>query len=135
MALITKNKTFDDTYEYTPVDQRDEAKPFSVVFKRIPLDVLAVLQDESVALNQSGTYTINVNSQYLKALKYALVDWKNVNDGKKDIKFRIVHGEASDESLEILPPELRAEIAAIIIEVSKDPANADVILGNEDGSK
>jgi len=135
MALITKNKTFDDTYEYTPVNQRGEEKPFSVTFKRIPLDVLAVLQDEAVALSQSGTYTINVNSQYLKTLKYALTGWKNVNDGKKDIKFRIVHGEASDESLGIIPPELRAEIASIIIEVSKDPANADVILGNEDDSK
>jgi len=133
MALTFKTKKIQDTFTYIPEDQRGEEKPFSVEFKRIPLDVLAELQDESIGLSQSGTYTININQQHLKALKYALIGWDNINDGKKPIKFRIVHNEASDESLEVLPPELRAEIASVIIEVSKDPANADIILGNEDG--
>jgi hypothetical protein len=133
MALTLTKTKLQDTYTYIPEDQRGEEKPFSVEFKRIPLDELADLQDKSFVLTQSGSYTISINTQHLNALRYALVGWDNITDDKgKAFKFRIVHNEASEESLELLPPELRAEIASVIIEVSKNPANADSILGNED---
>jgi len=132
MALVLNNVKLEDEYEYIPESQREEDKPFTVRFKRIPLNKLAELQDESIGIRQSGTYTININSQHYTALKLALIGWSNIMDGKKELKFRIVHGVASDESLEILPTELRTEIASVIIEVSKDPANADVYLTDKD---
>jgi len=131
MALTLTKITPQDEYTYIPESQRGETKPFSVTFKRIPLDKLAVLQDESIGIKQSGTYTININSQHYNALKVALVGWSNITEGKKAIKFRIVRGVASDESLELLPADIRAEIASVIIEVSKDPSNADEYLNGD----
>lgn len=131
MALKISKSNFETDYTYIPVSERGEAKPFSISFKRIPLDKLALIQDEAITIKQSGTYALNINSQYYNILKMALTGWENITEGKKEIKFRIVHGVASDESIEILPADIRAEIASVILDVSRDPSNADAYLKDE----
>ena len=136
MALVLNKVILEEEYEYIPESQKGEDKPFTVKFKRIPLDKLAELQDESIGIRQSGTYTININSQHYNALKLSLIGWDNIMDGKKPLKFRILRNLASDESLEMIPTEIRTEIASVIIEVSKNPADADLYLnGEEDNGK
>lgn len=131
MALNISKTSFDSEYTYIPLAERGEDKPFSVTFNRIPLDKLAVIQDDAITVKQSGAYALNINSQYYNILKFALTGWENITEGKKAIKFRIVHGVASNESLEILPSDIRAEIASVILDVSRDPSNADVYLKGE----
>ena len=127
MALnVSKNQTSE--FSYTPIKERNEKQPFSVKFKLLDLLTLADIQDSALTIKEGKGYEINVNKQNLEALRHGLIGWENISDGKSEIKFRIVHGLASMECLEYIPQEFRSEIGNIILSVSKDPRDADVLL-------
>lgn len=127
MALKITNTQ--DEYEYVPVDQREDAKPFTVKFKVLSLDLQAEAQDTVLNVGNDQRMTMHVNTQNLLALRNGLIGWENITDSTgKTIKFRVVHGLAATECLEYLPQDLRTEIANIILTVSKDPTQATTVL-------
>ena len=132
MALhITSN--LKNNYEYIPVAERGDENPFTVKLRRLSLETLALTKDSSFNINQDQSYSFRVNSQNLTALKHGLIGWKNIYDeNEKPIKFKMDGQIASMESLEYLPVEFRTEIANVILAISNNPANADVILNGDD---
>lgn len=127
MALNV-SKTQESEFTYVPMSERNEKDPFSVSFKILNLPTLATIQDSALTIKDGKGYEINVNKQNLEALRHGLIGWNNISDGKAEIKFRLVHGLADMDCLEYIPQELRTEIGNIILEVSKDPRNADSLL-------
>jgi len=127
MALNV-SKTQQTEFDYTPISEREEKLPFTVRFKVLDLPTLASIQDSALTIKDGKGYEINVNKQNLEALRHGLIGWSNISDGKTEIKFRRVHGLADMECLEYLPQEFRTEIGNVILEVSKDPRNAEAIL-------
>jgi hypothetical protein len=127
MALNV-SKTQKSEFDYTPISERNEKLPFSVKFRVLDLPTLASIQDSALTIKDGKGYEINVNKQNLEALRHGLIGWSNISDGKAEIKFRLVHGLADMECLEYIPQEFRTEIGNIILEVSKDPRDAEALL-------
>jgi len=128
MALkISKQKE----YEYTPLQFREDEKPFKVWFKPLTASELASLEDNLIELNPtSNSMVIRAGSHDLNVLRYSLLRWEGVEDEKGNpIKLDIVDGVVQDESLEQIPLSIRSEIAGVINNVSKDPDNSDLYLG------
>jgi hypothetical protein len=130
MAISVSQKALPKDYTYTPASERGEDKPFMVTFEALPLETVATLTDEAVLVNPSGSYQLNIQSQTLNILKLALKDWQGVYDGKKVVKFRVVHGVAAEENIMMIPEGYRTEIAMVVLGVSKNPYDAESILEN-----
>jgi len=129
---IHVTSSFKNNYEYTPVSERGEKDPFTVRIKRLDLELLAFTKDSTFNVNQDQSYTLKINSQNLIALKNGLIGWKNISDDNGPIKFVMDGDVANSTCLEYLPVELRTEIANVILAISNNPSNADLILGGDD---
>jgi len=129
MAIV-KNKTrVPSEFKYIPISEREDKKPFSVTFKRMSLEDTSSVMDGSVIIDQHGRYTMQVNSQYTAILKATVKGWDNMIDEKgKQVGITIEHGELSDESLLMLPEDIRAELAMVILAVSKSPSDWESII-------
>ena len=125
MALTLKNSKLKTTFDYTPISQLGEDKPFSVRFNIIALDALAKLQDDALTVNKDGEYNISVNTLNYEVLKQSLIAWSNIEDDKGPIRFKRDNAGTTDSTLQLIPAEIRSELATIIVEVSKDLPNAE----------
>ena len=128
MALKLSKAKLTTNFEYVPLVQKGEDKPFTVQFESIPLDALAELQDSAIRVSKDGEYSISINSLNYAVIKLAVTGWKNVETEEGPIRFKRDNRGATDGSLALIPADMRNEIATIIIEVSKDLPNAEEYL-------
>ena len=129
MALVI-NKV--NEYEYTPLVERGHDDAFKIKFKPLNTRALAVLEDGYVSIKSEESIGLHQGTYNYKAIKTALISWENISDADGNpipIK-RNQKGEVLDETLDYLPPSVLTEIATAIINVSKYPDNAEIILGN-----
>jgi len=128
MALVI-NKTTE--YNYTPIGERGEDKPFSIKFKPLTTKQLAVLEDSVVSLKTTGDMSLAQGSFNYKTVKASLISWSNVIDpnGAEVTPEFAANGEVKDESLDLIPPPVFTELANVIIGVSKNPNEAQAYLG------
>jgi hypothetical protein len=132
MALtITKAKP-KSSFEYTPISQKGEDKPFTVLFDALPLDVLASLQDDAIKVSQDGGYNVSINTLNYAVIKTALTGWENVEAADGPVRFKRDHNGVTDGTLSLIPGDIRTELATIIVEVSKDLPNAEEYLSELD---
>ena len=130
MALIVKKTQ--ETYEYVPLSERVEENPFTVIIKKLPPRQFTILEDKMAKINQDESISFTTGSFNWAVLKKGLVDWKNmIGENDRPISpAKNGKGELLDESLDLLPLDFIAEIANVIVGISKDPDNADIYLGN-----
>ncbi len=128
MALKINKAKPKTSYEYVPIIEKGVDNPFTIMFDRIPLDELAVLQDDALSVNKEGEYSISINTLNYQVLKLALTGWKNVETDEGVVIFKRDNAGTSDGSLSLIPGDIRGELATVIIEVSKDLSNAEEYL-------
>jgi hypothetical protein len=130
MALTIKKR--DDTYEFIPLSERGEENPFTVIIRRLPPKQFTILEDKMAKINQDESISFTTGTFNWAVIKKGIVDWTNMFDesGKQITPVKSSKGEILDESLDLLPLELIAEIANTIVSISKDPDNTDIYLGN-----
>lgn len=133
MALIVTTDKPKTEYSYTPIAERDEEKPFSVEFKKLTLRQLAKLDDSLVSVksvDQQMSFSQKTNE--LDMLKSTIKDWFNVEDADgKPVKIKKnKDGTLTDEALLMFSP-YHTELANVIANVSRDPFNASMHLGED----
>ncbi len=125
MALTVAKAKFRTDFTYIPMSQKGVDKPFTVMFNSIPLDRLAVLQDEAIKVSPNGEYSMSINTLNYKVLIESLTGWKNVETEDGPVYFKRDNSGASESSLALIPADIRGELSTIIVEVSKDLPNAE----------
>ena len=128
MALTLTKSKLKTEFEYAPISQKGEDKPFTVKFTAIPLDSLAELQDAALKVSKDGEYNMSINTLNYATIKLALTGWYNIEADDGPIRFKRDNNGATDGSLALIPGDIRNELATIIIEVSKDLPNAEEYL-------
>jgi hypothetical protein len=129
LAINLSTTGVKESYKYVPLIEKDNSEnPFSVKFKKLDLKTLASIKDESITVKADSTFTVNTNTQYYLTLRESLLGWENLNNGGDPVQFKKDADGVTDETLEFLPAELRAEIAQVIIDVSDNPSKASEIL-------
>ena len=128
MALTLTKSKLKTEFEYAPISQKGEEKPFTVKFTAIPLDALAELQDAALKVSKDGEYNMSINTLNYSTIKLALTGWFNIEADDGPIRFKRDNNGATDGSLALIPGDIRNELATIIIEVSKDLPNAEEYL-------
>ncbi len=128
---ITIKKT-QETYEYIPLIERGEEKPFTVIIKRLPPRQFTILEDKMAKINQDESISFTTGTFNWAVIKKGIIDWRNMLDenGKEIYPLKNGKGELLDETLDLLPLDLITEIANTIVGISKDPDNANIYLGN-----
>ena len=129
--MAIKISTKKETYTYIPISEREEKKPSSFIFKLLSKTEQAKLEDNIMKFDPQGQSITLANASYLlNAIKMSLKDIKNILDDEgKEIKLVIKDGMVTDDFIEMLPDSVLQELGNVIISVSKDPANADLYLG------
>jgi len=128
---ITIKKT-QETYEYIPLIERGEEKPFTAIIKRLPPRQFTILEDKMAKINQDESISFTTGTFNWAVIKKGIVDWRNMLDenGKEIYPLKNGKGELLDETLDLLPLDLITEIANTVVGISKDPDNANIYLGN-----
>jgi len=132
MALTLSKAKLKTDFEYSPLSEKLEEAPFTVMFTALPLDVLAKLQDSALSVSKDGEYNVSINSLNHSVLKLAITGWKNIGTEEAPIRLKRDDNGATDSSLTLIPGDMRSELATIIIEVSKDLPNAEDYLAELD---
>ena len=129
MALVT-HRTI-ETYEYIPMTERDEKKPFTVKLQRIPPRQFTILEDKMAKINKDESISFTTGTFNWEVIKKGITGWSNLVDekGKAVTPAKSGNGEILDASLDLLPLAIITEIANVIVGISKDPENAEVYLG------
>jgi len=124
MALTVTKAKLQNSFEYVPLTEKGQEKPFTILFDALPLDVLALLQDDAIKVSQDGGYSVSINTLNYSVIKQAITGWKNVEADDGPVRFKRDNNGATDGSLALIPGDIRTELATIIVEVSKDLPNA-----------
>ncbi len=129
MALKRKtNLPF--SYDYTPISERGEKEPFTVTLKKLSAKENASIEDKLVEFHQDESVTFSTASTNFLMLQMSMINWKNMLDeNDKPIALKVTNGLVTEESLNLLPPELIVELAKVVVGISKDPENAEFYLG------
>jgi len=128
---ITIKKT-QETYEYIPLIERGEEKPFTVIIKRLPPRQFTILEDKMAKINQDESISFTTGTFNWAVIKKGIIDWRNMLDenGKEIYPLKNGKGELLDETLDLLPLDLITEIANTVVGISKDPDNVNIYLGD-----
>jgi len=131
MAIKIDRTKKDITYRYIPILQRDEKDPFTVEIRPLTPKELIEIEDKMVRLNKDESVSVSTGSYNWEVCKRGIVDWRNLLD-ERNREIPIIRDEIgiSDETLNYLPVSYIAEIANVIVGVSKDPENAKMYLGD-----
>ena len=131
MAIIYDTK-LTEGFDYIPVDQREDKKPFSVKLKPIASRELIKLQDNLLQRDSEDKISLKTGSYNLAACKLAILGWSNITDrAGKEIKPEFSKdGRILDKSLDYLPTKYFDEIANVAISVSNDPSMIAMFTSN-----
>jgi len=135
MALVV-NRAKEQTYEYVPIAERGEKKPFKVTVRRLTPKEFSFIEDKMARINQDQSVSFTTGTFNWEIVKKGLVDWESLLDENgKPVKIVIGSDGVTDNSLNLLPVDLIAEIANVINGITKDPDNADIYLVNDEEVK
>ena len=134
MAITAHKKQ--DGYEYIPLSERADKKPFTINVKRILPRQFTILEDKMARINADESISFTTGSFNWEVLKKGTTGWTNLLDegGKDILPNKNGQGEILDSSLDLLPLSIITEIANVIVGISKDPENAEVYLGSVDAT-
>ena len=125
-----KNK--DLTYKYIPLIERGEKDPFTVTIRPLTSREFSVVEDVLSRINPDQTMGFAAGSFNFEIVRRGLVDWENLLDEEdKPVEIKKSGGMVSIESMNMLPVEIITELATVISNITKDPANTEVYLGAE----
>jgi len=131
MAITVVSKK--QEYEYIPISERLSDKPVKFKFRPLTKEEKAKLEDRLIIMSPDQDIYIANASFLIGAIRLALLDVENLFDENgKEIKPTFENGQVSLSFIELLPDEIVQELGQVIVSVSKDPANADLYLGNFD---
>jgi hypothetical protein len=118
-------------HDYTPIEFRGEENAPVFKLKMLSIRQLAELDDSLTAVDNTGGISLKTGSHALKALKMSLVDWANVvdDDDKPLVMKKNGDGTVSDEMLEMIPANIRAELSGAAISMSRFPETVKETLG------
>lgn len=128
MALVIfKHKEVD----FIPFSERGQENPFTVTLRPLDSRLISKLDDGYVTFVNDEGVTLQQGTYNLKAVKYGIVSWKNLNDedGKEYNVTKNSKGEILDECIGMLPSNIVSELATAIISLSKYPDSAEALLG------
>jgi len=134
MAIVV-NSTPKEGHKFVPVSQRGEKEPFTVSVKPLDSRDLLELEDEVVVKKGGDTVFLASGAYAFKVVKRCLVSWENISDdkGKAIILKKDVSGQASDESVGMIPSDLISEISGAITAISRDPSTFQLYFSFEAG--
>lgn len=135
MALkVYKTK---EEYDYIPVEERGEKKPATFVIRPLSREEQAKLEDLILKVDPNNGFINMANTSYLlHSFLLGVTDIKNIVDEKgKDLKPVFTSKGLDTSFLDLLPDDIIKEVAEVIINISKNPQNADVFLGNIEEDK
>jgi len=123
MALVV-NSAPQGGHKFIPSSQKGEEKPFTVYLKPLDSRDLLKLEDEVVIKKGDDTVFLASGSYAFKVVQKTLQSWENIVDdnGEPYVLSRDVNGEASLESVGLIPAEMITEISNAISAISRDPA-------------
>jgi len=122
----------ENTHDYVPISERESDKPFTATIKQLKPQELAALEDDMAKINNDQSLTIQTGRFNYSVLRAGLVGWFNFKNGDKDVKpKKTAIGVIDEESLNMLPPILVAELSEVILNISRFPTSIDVYLGKE----
>jgi len=131
MAIIATPKA-QTTYNYVPMTERGEKKPFTAIVKRLSTKEYTFIEDKIARFNQDQSITFNTGTFNWEIVKKGLVDWENLTDEKgKQIKIVVGSEGVLDSSLNLLPLDIITELATLIVNLTKDPENASMYLSED----
>ena len=120
----------ESSYTYIPLEERGEEKPTTFTFRLLTKEEKAKLEDKLVKVNQDETINISNSSYILGAFRLCVDKVENFIDEKgAEIPVRKSGGLVSEEFMNLLPDEVITEIGNVIINISKNPAQASLFLG------
>lgn len=130
MALVV-NSAPQGGHKFIPISQRDEESPFTVYLKPLDSRDLLKLEDEVVVKKNDDTVFLASGSYSFKVVQKTLQSWTNIldDDGEPYILNRDMSGEASLESVGLIPAEMITEISNAISAISRDPAAFQIYFG------
>ena len=133
MALVI-NSAPATGHKFIPASQKGLEDPFTVYLKPLDSRDLLMLEDEVVVKKGEDTLFLASGSYAFKVVQKTLRDWENIVDteGKPEVLRKDISGEASAESVGIIPSELITEISNAISAVSRDPGSYQLYFVDEE---
>jgi len=133
MALVV-NSAPQGGHKFIPTSQKGEDKPFTVFLKPLDSRDLLKLEDEVVVKKGEDTVFLASGSYSFKVVQKTLQSWANILDdsGEEYILRKDINGEASVESVGLIPAELVTEISNAISAISRDPAAFQIYFGESE---
>lgn len=127
MAIVYDARV-QEGFTYTPVDQRGDTDPFTVVIKPISSRDLIKLQDNLLQRDIEDKISLKTGTYNLKACKLGIISWSGIRDadGKEILIKKDFDGLVSDTSLDILPTRYFDELSGVIVHVSQDPKAVNI---------
>ena len=123
MALVI-NSVPQSGHKFIPSSQKGQENPFTVYLKPLDSRALLTLEDEVVVKKGEDTVYLASGSYAFKVLQKTLVSWENINDedGLPHVLVKDASGDASAESVGLIPSDLITEISNAISAISRDPS-------------
>lgn len=123
MALIV-NSVPQEGHKFVPSSQKGQENPFTVYLKPLDSRDLLALEDEVVVKKGEDTVFLASGSYAFKVVQKTLQSWENINDedGQEHKLSKGITGEASVESVGLIPAEIITEISNAISAISRDPS-------------
>jgi len=117
-------------YKYIPLEERGEKQPTTFHFKLLTKEEKAKLEDKLVKVNQDETINISNASYILGAFKLCVEKVENfIDESGAEVPVTKDKGLVSNSFLDMLPDEIITEVGNVIINISKNPQQASIFLG------
>ncbi len=129
MALTVSTKPV-KTYEYIPLSERGEEKPFTINIRPLTKREYALIEDKIAKFYRDETMTFASASTNIETFQRGVTGWNNLLDENgKQIKPDKMNGMLTDDAINLLPIDIITEVANVIVGITKDPENTDIYLG------
>lgn len=130
MALKARKE--DKVYEYIPIVERGEEKPFTVSVRPLKPKEYAQTEDYMARINKDESLSFTTGTFNWLVVKKGIVNWKNLidEDNKEIAPIKSADGTISDESLNLIPADILTEIANVILGITRDPEHIDTYLNS-----
>lgn len=111
-------------HKFIPLSQKGEDKPFTVYLNPLDSRDILKLEDEVVVKKGDDTVFLASGAYAFKVVQKTLQAWENITDadGKDLTLVKTLDGEASVESVGMIPSNIITEISNAISAISRDPS-------------
>jgi len=118
-------------YVYTINSQRGDDDAFKVRYR--PLTSIELMTSEDLMITGTvggGEVNFKTNAYHVEICRLGIIGWENlVNADGKQVPCDLIDGVISNSSLNKIPPHIIKEVALVILSVTNDPSQAQLING------